>query len=229
MMGMGLWAGLDSSQQSDRIYGMVVALVTNTKDEAGCGRIKVKFPWLSDQDESCWARVLAPMAGNGFGVYFLPSVGDEVLVGFEHGMIEFPYILGSLWSQKSKPPEPNNDGKNNRCMIQSRSGHVIIFDDTEDSEIITIRDKSKNNKIVIDTAKKTITLTAEENLTLEAKGTLSLKSDGDIKINGRNLKLESQQNFEVKANANCKLEASTGMALKSMAGVKINDGALEVT
>ncbi len=230
MMGMGLWAGLDSPQPSDRIYGVVIAYVTNTKDPDDLGRVKLKFPWLSDTDESDWARVLTPMAGNGMGIYFLPSVGDEVLVAFEQGMVEFPYILGALWSKTDKPPESNSDGKNNIQLIRSRSGHVITLDDTEGSEKITIQDKSKNNKIVIDTTKNSMTLTSEQDLTLEAKGTISLKSSsGDVKINGNNLNFQAQQDCEVKANLKCAIESQAGMAIKCLAGVKINDGALEVT
>jgi len=254
MMGMGLWAGLDSPQPSDRIYGVVIAYVTNTKDPEQLGRVKVRFPWLSDEDESDWARVLTPMAGNGTGIYFLPSVGDEVLVAFEQGMVEFPYILGGLWSRTDKPPETNSDGKNNLQLIHSRSGHIITLDDTKGSEKITIQDKSKNNKIVIDTANNSMTLTSEQDLTLEAKGTISLKSSsGDIKINGNNLNFEAQQNCkmessggevkihginlnfqaqqscEMKANVKCAIESQAGMAIKCLAGVKINDGALEVT
>ena len=70
---------------SSRVSGVVVGVVTNNQDPEGMGRVKVKFPWLSDEDESNWARVAAPMAGKERGFYFLPEVEDEVLVAFEHG------------------------------------------------------------------------------------------------------------------------------------------------
>src|SRR5664280_3415392 len=110
---------------SRRITGVVVGVVTNNQDPDGFGRVKVKFPWLSDVDESDWARVAAPMAGNKRGFYFLPEVDDEVLVAFEHGDVRFPYVLGALWNGKDAPPATNGDGKNNVRVIQSRSGHVI--------------------------------------------------------------------------------------------------------
>lgn len=130
--------GLDLLMPDDRnvrFYGVTIAVVTNIKDPDGVGRIKVKFPWLSGEDESAWARVLTPMAGEDRGFYFLPEVDDEVLVAFEHGDIAFPYILGSLWNGKDKPPLKNDDGKNNKRMIKSRSA-IKLF-----SMILKIKNK----------------------------------------------------------------------------------------
>ena len=94
--------------------GVTIGIVTNNHDPEGLGRVKLKLPWLSEDIETHWARVATPMAGNGRGLYVLPDVDDEVLVAFEHGMVEFPYVLGSLWNGKDTPPETNEDGKNNR-------------------------------------------------------------------------------------------------------------------
>ncbi|MDQ3855312.1 MAG: phage baseplate assembly protein V, partial [Chloroflexota bacterium] len=127
---------------------MVVGLVTNNQDPDGLGRVKVKFPWLSDEDESSWARIVTPMAGNDRGLYFLPEVDDEVLVAFEHGDVRFPYVLGALWNGKDKPPESNDDGRNDQRTIKSRSGHIIRLDDGDEAKL-EILDKTGNNSIVI--------------------------------------------------------------------------------
>ena len=212
---------LAAPERAGQFYGVTVAIVTNNKDEEGLGRVKVNFPWLSDSDESYWARVLTPMAGTERGIYFLPEVEDEVLVAFAQGDIDYPYILGSLWNGKDKPPETNDDGKNNHRLIKSRSGHQIILDDTEGEEKIIIRDKTENNEITIDSKDNTMTIKAEKDITIEATGNITIKSsDGDITIEGMNL--------ELKANSNCKIEANSGMALQCEAGVKINDSSLEV-
>jgi uncharacterized protein involved in type VI secretion and phage assembly len=238
MMGMNLLSEmLGSPDQDGRFYGVTVGIVTNNKDEEGLGRVKVKFPLLSDKDESYWARTVTPMAGKERGIYFLPEVEDEVLVIFAHGDIASPYILGALWNGKDKPPESNTDGKNNRRVIKSRSGHQIILDDTENAEKITICDRTSKNQIVIDSKNNAISLQVEKDISIEAKGKISIKSsNGDIAIECKNLEIHTQQNceikadlkFEVKANSNCNIQANAGMALKCMAGVKINDGALEV-
>jgi uncharacterized protein involved in type VI secretion and phage assembly len=216
--------------QASLFWGVTIAVVTNNKDPDKLGRIKVKFPWLSEQEESAWARVLSPMAGNQRGLYFLPEVDDEVLVAFEHGQVEFPYILGALWNGKDKPPVTNDDGKNNQRMIKSRSGHVIILDDKEGEEQIIIRDQSAKNEIVIDSKKNSMTIKVEQDLNIETKGKINLKSSGgDVSIECNNLKIQAQQNFEIKANVQGTIQSNVGMALKCLAGVKINDGALEVT
>ncbi len=215
--------------QENLFYGVTIGLVTNNKDPDKLGRVKVKFPWLSEQEESNWARVLSPMAGAGRGFYFLPEVNDEVLVAFEHGQVEFPYVLGALWNGKDKPPGNNDDGKNNQRLIKSRSGHVIILDDTEGKEQIIIRDKTQKNEIVIDSKTNAMTIKVEQDLSIETKGKISLKSSGgDLAIECQNLNIQAKQNCEIKANAQVSVQANAGMALKCMAGVKINDGALEV-
>ena len=226
MTGMDL---LGPPSQENLFYGVTIGLVTNNKDPDGLGRVKVKFPWLSDQEESAWARILSPMAGKERGFYFLPEVDDEVLVAFEHGQVEFPYVLGALWNGKEKPPGKNDDGKNNQRLIKSRSGHVIIFDDTDGKEQIIIRDKTAKNEIVIDSKTNSMTIKVEQDLSIETKGKISLKSSGgDLAIECNNLNIQAKQNCEIKANAQVSVQANAGMALKCMAGVKINDGALEV-
>ena len=65
------------------------------------------------------------MAGPARGLYVLPEVDDEVLVGFEHGRPDAPFVLGALWNGKDKPPESNGDGKNDRrsLTVAQRARH----------------------------------------------------------------------------------------------------------
>ncbi|MHC5732095.1 MAG: phage baseplate assembly protein V, partial [Nostoc sp.] len=87
----------------------LVGIVTDNKDPQGWGRVKVKFPTLTEDHASNWARVVAPGAANGRGFDCLPEVNDEVLVGFEHGDIHRPYVLGGVWNGKDAPPEKVDD------------------------------------------------------------------------------------------------------------------------
>jgi uncharacterized protein involved in type VI secretion and phage assembly len=196
--------------RSGRIAGVVIGIVTNNKDEEGMGRVKVRFPWLSESDESNWARVAAPMAGKERGAYFLPEVDDEVLVAFEHGDLRFPYVLGALWNGQDKPPADNSDGKNNLRLIKSRSGHTIKLNDEDGKETIEIIDKSEKNSIVIDTAKNSITITSEKDITLSAtKGTIKLDAKNlEIKSSAAS-KIESGANLDVKAGGKMKIKGST--------------------
>jgi phage baseplate assembly protein V len=192
---------LAPGDQRNRFYGLTVGIVTNNQDPDGLGRVKVKFPWLSDQDESHWARVATLMAGNERGLYFLPEVDDEVLVAFEHGVVEFPYVLGALWNGQDVPPESNDDGENNRRTIKSRSGHVIRLDDTDGEEKIEIIDGSGNNSIVIDTAENTVTITADADITIQS-------NSGKLSLSGNGVEITSQAEIKIEASADADLKAS---------------------
>jgi uncharacterized protein involved in type VI secretion and phage assembly len=128
-----------------RVYGVVVGIVTNLDDPDSLGRVKVKYPWLKDDSESPWARLMSFMAGNDMGGVFRPQVNDEVLVLFEHGDVRFPYVIGALWNGKdAMPSERGTDSDNNVRMIKSRSGHKVLLDDTSGSEKVTVTDKAGN-------------------------------------------------------------------------------------
>jgi uncharacterized protein involved in type VI secretion and phage assembly len=207
---------LDTDTQrsaANRLYGVMVGVVTNNKDEEGLGRVKVRFPWLSDEDESHWARIAAPMAGKERGMYFLPEVEDEVLVAFEHGDVRFPYVLGALWNGQEAPPATNDDGKNNLRVIKSRSGHIIRLNDEDGKEKIEIVDKSEKNSIVFDTANNTITITADKDISLAA-------AQGTIKLEA--------QKIEIKSSAETKIEAGAGLDLKASATMNIKGATVNI-
>ena len=109
----------------------LVGIVTNNTDLKGLGRVKVKFPTLTENHESYWARVVGVGAGGSRGFYSLPEINDEVLVGFEHGDIHRPYIIGGVWNGKDAPPEDINNtingGKVRLRTIKTRTGHTIEF------------------------------------------------------------------------------------------------------
>ena len=176
--------------------------------------MKVKYPWRNDEDESQWARVLTFMAGKEMGGYFLPEVNDEVLVVFENGDINYPYVLGGLWSGKMKPPEDNADGQNNRRLIKSRSGHQIIMDDKSGSEKIEVIDKSGKNQITIDTASDKITISTAKDIELKA-------SNGKILLDARELVFKSSAATKIQAGANMDVKASANTTIKG-AMVMIN-------
>ena len=134
---------------TDRIYGVVVGVVTNNQDPDNLGRVKVRLPWLTGDDESNWARIATLMAGKERGSFFLPEVDDEVLLAFEHGDVRFPYVIGALWNGVDKPPRTNADGKNNQRTIKSRKGHELIFDDSDGKEQVEIHTKA-GHRILLD-------------------------------------------------------------------------------
>ena len=194
-----------------RMFGVVVGIVSNNQDPDGLGRVRVYFPWLADNAESSWARVASPMAGEGRGVYFLPDVGDEVLIAFQHGRPKAPVIIGALWNGKAKPPANNEDGKNAVRVIQSRSGHLVRFDDTDGAEKIEIIDKSGNNKFVIDTKSNTVTIAADGDLVIQStNGKVALSGKTiEVKSTGGEIAVTSQVALTVKAEANLTIKGAT--------------------
>lgn len=211
---MSITGILEERRKSEsKIYGVVVGIVTDNKDPDQLGRIKVKIPRLSGEEESNWARVASFMTGSDRGAFFLPEPDDEVLVAFEYGDINNPYIIGSLWNGVDTPILTNDDGKNNIRMIKSRSGHIIRLDDTDGGEKIEIVDKSEKNMIVINTTDNKI----------------SIKSDMDIEISAPNGKVSIEANdFEVKTNASAKIEATSGMDLKASGSMNLKGATVNI-
>lgn len=152
----------DFSHDDERLAGVYVAIVTSNEDPDNLGKIKVVFPWMDNEVESHWARVATLYAGKDRGHYFIPEVDDEVLVVFEHGDPNHPYIVASLWNGKDELPEPGHpDGKNNHKVIETRCGHKLTFDDTDGAEQISLVDCSLNNSITIDVPSDNITILAK--------------------------------------------------------------------
>lgn len=197
-----------------------VAIVTDNQDPENMNRVKVKYPAYSDNDSSYWARIATPSAGKERGFQFLPEVEDEVLIAFEQGDINQPYVIGSLWNGKDAPPQPASDAKDKR-MIRSRSGHVIILDDTDGSEKIIIKDKTGSNTVQIDSSSNEMKISMEGETKIIAKGKISLESDQEVTIKGQmGVKIEGMQ-VDIKGSAGLKMDGGAMAELKGGL-VKIN-------
>ncbi|MBD3217389.1 MAG: phage tail protein [candidate division Zixibacteria bacterium] len=209
---MSRMRGDREEERDTRFYGVVVGVVTNIDDPQAVGRVRVSFPWLSDEDESHWARVTQVMAGSDRGAWIIPEVGDEVLCAFEHGDIRHPYVIGSLYNGQDGPPSENgHSSENNLRMFKSKSGHILKFDDTSGSEEIKIIAKDE-------------------------RSTVTIKADGNIEIECDNAKITATQdldlegmNVNIKANSQLKFEGATGVEIKSSAMGKVEaSGILEL-
>lgn len=194
------------------IKGVSVGVVSQNQDPEGLGRVKVRFPWRENPDESHWARIAVLMAGKNRGTWFLPEVGDEVLVACDAERIEHPYVLGALWNGQEPPPETNSDGHNDIRKIRSRSGHEIIFDDGArgridihlsdnkrqvllDPDGIVIKDDG-GNEIEIKSLPGTITIKSNSKLSIQSKvidikadASMTLQATGTLTIQGALVKI----------------------------------------
>ncbi len=190
-----------------RLNGLAVGVVTDNQDPDGLARVRVRLPWLSEAETSYWARLAMPMAGKDHGTYFLPEVGDEVLVGAEDNDLSHLYVLGSLWNGPNPPPAKNDDGKDNTRLIRSRGHHELRFNDDGakpevelklsdgkhvvlDKDGVTIED-GKGNTIKIDSTSGAVEITAQQKLSLkantisiEATASLDVKATGTLTLKG---------------------------------------------
>jgi hypothetical protein len=116
------------------------------------GRVRVNLPWLSDDNKTYWARVATLMAGKGRGSWFMPEVGDEVLLGFEMGKIDHPYVLGFLWNEPEPPPIKDDEISEKVRRLRTVSDHRIDFDDRDDKQRIYIQSHSKHSIEMNDTS-----------------------------------------------------------------------------
>jgi uncharacterized protein involved in type VI secretion and phage assembly len=188
------------------VKGLATAIVRQNKDDSGHVSVRVSYPWHSEPRQSYPARVAMPMAGKDRGMYFVPEVNDEVVVGFIKGSLERPLVIGSVWNGVDTSREKNSDGKNDKRLIRSRKGHQLLFDDGSkgvvqvelndgkklriDDDGITLED-DKGNRLVLKSANGDVTLEAKGRLTLkgssvsiEATSSLDLDSKGTAMLKG---------------------------------------------
>jgi uncharacterized protein involved in type VI secretion and phage assembly len=187
----------------------MVGIVTDNKDPKGWGRVKVKFPTLTEEHTSHWARVVAPGAAGGRGFDCLPEINDEVFVGFEHGDIHRPYVIGGVWNGKDAPPEKVDDsiqgGKVRLRTIKTRTGHTLQFVEEDkggsktgvsiktagghrlylnDSDACIEIETKGGHKVKMDDRGQSVSVNSTGNLSLKAQGNIEIKANGTITVNG---------------------------------------------
>ena len=208
----------EDENRSRRINGVVIGIVTENNDPQGLGRIKIQFQWYSEKDETDWIRICTPMAGSERGMFFLPDKDDEVLVAFENGDVSRPIVIGALWNRQDKAPIINTDGKNDIKGIKTRSGHEIIFRDTDGEEQIEIHSMS-GQKILFDDT------TGSEKIIIHDKdgeNSIEINSkDQSVIILGKNILKMEAENVQIEASKEMTLKASGSMVIKGQT-VRIN-------
>jgi len=167
-----------NASEGERSPGIAIAKVTRIHDDSGLGRIEVEYPWLAEgQAVERMVSVAAPMAGADAGIYFMPAIGDEVVVAFNQGHWDHPYVIGYLWNPQQRPPSLDERQR----MIRSKNGHTIRFVDS------TPGSGNSGTLIVEDAHHNVITMT-NGRVVIHSKGALEIRSDGETTIQGRPVK-----------------------------------------
>lgn len=226
------------SKNDNRIYGVIIGIVTNNNDTEGMGRVKVKFPSISNSDESHWARIATFMAGPGRGAYFLPEIDDEVLVAFENGSFDSPFIVGCLWNGQDSPPQTNSDGNNHIRELRTRSGHSLLFDDSSDASTAKVTLTTANGHCIelddaSNTGKIALTTNGGHSLILDDQNQAVTLDDS----NNNNITLDAQGVSITDVSGNTISTTKTSVVIEGAGGAKleflgktliINDGSLQV-
>jgi uncharacterized protein involved in type VI secretion and phage assembly len=197
--------------QDRRIYGATVGEVVENVDTTGQGRVRVNLPWLPGVEP--WCRVAVLMAGRESGTFFIPQVGDEVLVAFSHGEVQEPYVIGCLWNGQDSPPTQVPTDAVKKRIIRTPAGHEIELDDTGQSITITSATDQKvtidPNKIELATAGETVkvSLSSEGELAIEAATSLKLKAK-KIEIEGTTVDIRADVSTSMNGGRLCDIEAT---------------------
>lgn len=218
--------------------GLVVGVVTNIKDPNGAGRVKVKYPGLSDTIESDWARVVAVGGGADRGTAFVPEVNDEVLVGFETADPRQPVVIGGLYSSKRKIPSPNID--DGTGMVQSRGmtsrlGHFIgMLDGTQPAQQaieLSLAKGDSGTQNIIHLGQDKLSITIGEGLPVEINaGNSSLKFDqeGGLSITAPKVSITAEQQFSVSA-AQVSINGESQLSLQGNGATSLSGSTLQLS
>jgi type VI secretion system secreted protein VgrG len=174
------------------------AKVIDNNDPDGLGRVKVEFYWAGGNIKSDWMRLIQPHAGAGKGFYFVPEVGEEVLVGFEGGSAERPYVIGTQYngSESSGYSSSGNDQK----VIHTRSGTKMVFNDAEGS--VFIEDPSGNT------------------WKMDGQGNIEVNAPKNFTVNASDIIMNASQNITATAGMN--ITESAGVDKSTTIGMMHN-------
>jgi len=225
------------------VEGLQIGVVMKLdEDPDGQSRVQVSVPILQAQTEGVWARLANFYASNSFGAFFIPEIGDEVILGYLNNDPSNPVVLGSLYSSKQVPPYDLTADNFTKAIV-TKSQLKIEFDDekkvttiitpgdnklvfSDDDQSILMQDQNGNkvelsaDGIVLDSPKD-IKISAKGKIDIDAVGEIAISSKADVNVEGLNVNHTANVGFTAKGNASAELSASGQTTVKG-AMVMIN-------
>ncbi|MBE9052222.1 VgrG-related protein [Nostocales cyanobacterium LEGE 11386] len=245
LRGGDLFATLSPQTHLQPGQTLLVGIVSNNKDPQGWGRVRVKFPTLTEEHESNWARVVSVGAGPNRGFDCLPEVNDEVLVAFEHGDIHRPYVIGGVWNGTDAPSEKVDDsvvgGKVRLRTFKTRVGHKLQFVEedkgtkkgaylqTTDGHNLRMNDSDKfaelettgGHKFRCDDSNKTISLTSTGDINVKSGTTGTVNK---ISINGGEIALTATQKITLTVGSSTIELTPNGITIRTGGTLSVQAG-----
>lgn len=203
--------GVDAGEAPDqRIQGVAIASVINNIDSLGEGRVQISLPWMPGVEP--WARVSTLAAGMARGTYFIPQIGDEVLIAFNQGDIREPFILGCLWSTIDRPPGMLPTDPTTKSKIKTRMGQELEFDDALQTVTATNSTMMKvelgPKSATLSSPLASVTLNIDGSVVITAIKELTLQSN-TININAGRINISSTLGTDITGGAKCSISAGT--------------------
>lgn len=184
----GLAAGAQPSggQPEPRIPGVVNAIVTDINDPKQQGRVKLRFPWFDDTYVTDWVRTMQFGGYRGGGV-ISPEVEDEVLVAFDRGSMDHPYVIGGLYSNPQNSPSPHDTplytaGRLNRRSLVTRTGHRLELLDAPAEKGVRLRSGDEALTVFLDQTKTAITISSDGTVDITGKTGVRVNSDSKVSV-----------------------------------------------
>jgi phage protein D len=180
-----------------RFHGVYPAIVSDIDDPKKLGRVKLSLPWLDSKYVTDWCRVLQLGAGKGVGLQLMPRPKDEVVVAFENGQLDSPFVIGSVFGKETgKIPNTKliEQGKPVITALTTKAGHQLIFDDSADSSSITLQVKNGTSCSIVLSDKHGITITTkgDNSLTINSAQDVIVKTERNAKVTAKDVAIDSQ-------------------------------------
>ncbi|MBY8840846.1 VgrG-related protein [Streptomyces sp. SP2-10] len=215
-----------------RLPSVANALVTDVQDPLKQGRVKLQFPWLDDAYVSDWTRTVQ-LGGKGGGGVFPMDVGDEVLVAFDRGALDHPFVIGGLYNGRDRPTTvsdvPLHDGlkkQASRHTVADRTGNRLdLLSQRTGGRRQGVRLATGNDKLVIELDR------TRTEITVDSKGAVSIKGGRSVSVEaGTDLTLSARRNLSIKSGGMLDIEGRGPVSLKSLTGAVTVDalGALSL-
>jgi Uncharacterized protein conserved in bacteria len=229
-------------------------IVTDNHDPKGLGRVRVKFHWMNGTEKTPWIRVTSPHGGGGKGMFFIPEIGEEVIVGFEGDSPTKPYVVGTVYHGKAS--NSFGTGGNDVKALQTRSGNKVLMNDKDGSVLVEDKD---GNSVLMDGAGN-ITVKANIKVTIDAKEEIHLKTkkiwleaENEVRVDSKKLEgvlteecsfsgtdlmkissdtlvnIYSENKVEIKGDKEVGIEGTNKVAVDSPSGHVLVEGSLTTT
>ena len=202
------------------VPGLQIGLVTKLEnDPDGEFRIQIRLPIINPGEDGIWARMSNMDAGENRGAFFLPEIGDEVVVGFLNDDPRDPIVLGMLYSSAKPAPMLASDDNHEKGWV-TRSEIKILFDD--DKKIVTIQTPAGNKVVLDDDSKSCLLLDEHQNkiemtkdgILIESLGKIEIKAKKDLEMEGLNVNAKANMQFNAEGSAGAELSSSGSTTVK---------------